>query len=134
GGNGVGEGLRFGMLIGTFSVCTFVFHNYVNLNIGLRLTLIQAVAYFLEWLLVGVVIGAVYNPALFRSARSCQEEWVTRIKWACVLLGGLIAGIIINVFEIFWSGFVLRERWLAAMQAINHPLPAAAMWIFALPM
>jgi len=59
---------------------------------------------------------------------------MTRINWACVLLGGLIAGIMINVFEIFWSGFVLRERWLAAMQAINHPLPAAAMWIFALPM
>jgi len=66
GGNGVGEGLRFGVLIGTFSVCTFVFHNYVNLNIGLRLTLIQAVAYFLEWLLVGVVIGAVYKPAVSR--------------------------------------------------------------------
>jgi hypothetical protein len=57
---------------------------------------------------------------------------MNRINWTRVLLGGLVAGIIINVFEIFWSGFVLRERWQAAMRAINHPLPAAAIWIFAL--
>jgi len=57
---------------------------------------------------------------------------MNRINWARVLLGGFLAGLIINVFEIFWSGFVLRERWQAAMQAINHPLPAAALWIFAL--
>jgi len=66
GGSGIGEGFRFGVLVGIFSVCTFVCHNYVNLNIGLRLTFIQAAAYFLEWLVVGVVIGAVYKT----SARS----------------------------------------------------------------
>lgn len=39
GGSGVAEGARFGALIGVFSVCAFVMHNYVNLNIGLKLTL-----------------------------------------------------------------------------------------------
>jgi hypothetical protein len=66
GGNGVGEGFRFGVLVGIFGVCSFVLHNYVNLNIDLRLTLFQAAAYFVEWLLVGVVIGAVYKPAVSR--------------------------------------------------------------------
>src|SRR5689334_11153501 len=33
-GGGLGEGLRFGALIGVFAVCSFVVHNHVNLNIG----------------------------------------------------------------------------------------------------
>ena len=43
-GSGVGQGARFGALIGLFVVCAFVLHNYMLLNIGLRLTLMQAVA------------------------------------------------------------------------------------------
>ena len=46
-GSGLTQGARFGALIGLFSVCTFVFHNHVNLNIGLSLTLQQAVVYFI---------------------------------------------------------------------------------------
>jgi hypothetical protein len=63
GGGGLFEGARFGALVGLFCVCSFVIHNYVNLNIGGKLTLVQAVAYFLEWLAVGVVIGLIYKPA-----------------------------------------------------------------------
>jgi hypothetical protein len=37
GGSGTTEGARFGALIGIFVVCAFVLHNYVNLNIGLKL-------------------------------------------------------------------------------------------------
>jgi hypothetical protein len=33
----------------------------VNLNIGSRLTLFQAVAYSIEWLVVGLVISAIYR-------------------------------------------------------------------------
>ncbi|HXY30104.1 MAG TPA: DUF1761 domain-containing protein [Gemmatimonadaceae bacterium] len=62
GGSGVGDGARFGALIGLFAVCGFVLHNYVNLNIGLKLTLQQAVGYFVEWLLVGIVIALLYRP------------------------------------------------------------------------
>src|SRR5215211_6333150 len=36
-GSGAAEGARFGVLIGIFVVCAFVLHNYVNLNIGLKL-------------------------------------------------------------------------------------------------
>jgi hypothetical protein len=63
-GSGVSEGALFGALIGVFAICAFVIHNWVNLNIGLTLTLEQAVAYFIEWLAVGIVIGLIYKPAL----------------------------------------------------------------------
>src|SRR5258705_3160098 len=62
GGSGTTEGARFGVLIGIFVVCAFVLHNYVNLNIGLKLALGQAVAYFLQWTIIGVVIGLIYKP------------------------------------------------------------------------
>lgn len=62
GGSGAAAGARFGVLIGIFVVCAFVLHNYVNLNIGLKLALMQAVAYFLQWTIVGIVIGLIYKP------------------------------------------------------------------------
>ncbi|MGA7079659.1 MAG: hypothetical protein WBQ43_17565 [Terriglobales bacterium] len=66
GDSGVAEGARsgaiFGALIGLFAIGAFVVHNYVNLNIGLKLTLQQSVAYFLEWLVTGIVIGLIYRP------------------------------------------------------------------------
>ena len=43
-------------------MCSFVVHNYVNLNIGLKLTLEQAVAYFVEWVVAGIAIGLIYRP------------------------------------------------------------------------
>jgi hypothetical protein len=61
GGSGLFEGARYGALIGIFCVCSFVIHNYVNLNISLRLTLGQAAAYFVEWVVAGVVIGLIYK-------------------------------------------------------------------------
>jgi hypothetical protein len=62
GGSGTTEGARFGVLIGIFVVCAFVLHNYVNLNIGLKLALMQAVAYFVQWTIIGTVIGLIYKP------------------------------------------------------------------------
>jgi hypothetical protein len=62
GGSGTTEGARFGVLVGIFVVCAFVLHNYVNLNIGLKLALGQAVAYFIQWTVVGIVIGLIYKP------------------------------------------------------------------------
>jgi hypothetical protein len=56
------QGARFGGLVGAYAVGAFVLHNHVNLNIGLRLTLGQAVAYFFQWTVVGVVIGLIYRP------------------------------------------------------------------------
>jgi len=62
GGSGAAEGARFGALIGVFAIGAFVVHNYVNLNIGLKLTMQQAVAYFVEWVVTGLVIGLIYRP------------------------------------------------------------------------
>jgi hypothetical protein len=63
GGSSLFEGARFGAMIAVFFLCTFVVHNYVNLNIGLKLTLQQAIAYSIEWTLVGIIIGLIYRPA-----------------------------------------------------------------------
>jgi hypothetical protein len=60
-GAGLAAGAQFGLLIGVYALGSFVLHNHVNLNIGSRLTLFQAVAYSIEWLVVGLVISAIYR-------------------------------------------------------------------------
>jgi hypothetical protein len=65
-GSSIAEGARFGVLIGLFVVFGFVLHNYVNLNIGLRLALGQALAYFLQWTIVGIVISLIYKQPVPR--------------------------------------------------------------------
>jgi hypothetical protein len=62
-GAGVAEGARFGALIGVFAIGTFTLHNYANLNIGWKLTVQQSVAYFVQWVVVGTVIGWIYRAA-----------------------------------------------------------------------
>jgi hypothetical protein len=62
-GAGLAQGATFGALIGLFVVGAFVLHNYANLNIGFTLTGFSAIAYFVEWWVVGMVIGLLYKPA-----------------------------------------------------------------------
>ena len=59
--SGAAQGARLGVLIGIFAICN-VLHNYVNLNIGSRLAMWQAAAYFLQWIITGIVIGLIYKP------------------------------------------------------------------------
>jgi hypothetical protein len=61
GGSGVVEGARFGALIGVFAVGAVTMHDFVNLNIGWKLAVEQSVAYFVEWVVVGIVIGVIYR-------------------------------------------------------------------------
>lgn len=61
GGAGLTAGARLGVLIGIFAVAQ-VAHNFMNLNIGLKLALGQAAAYFVQWTVVGLVIGLIYKP------------------------------------------------------------------------
>lgn len=61
GGSGVMEGARLGVLIGIFAICN-VAHNYMNLPIGPKLALGQAAAYFIQWIVTGIVIGLIYKP------------------------------------------------------------------------
>jgi hypothetical protein len=60
-GGGAAAGACLGALIGVFVVCVFAIHNYVNLNIGVKLTVYQSIAYFIQWVVVGAAIGAVYR-------------------------------------------------------------------------
>jgi hypothetical protein len=62
-GGGIASGACLGAFIGIFAVCTFVVHNYVNLQIGLALTLYQGITYFIQWVIVGAAIGLIYRPS-----------------------------------------------------------------------
>lgn len=44
-----------------------------------------------------------------------------RINWNRVLLGGLLAGLIINMSEFVLNGVVLQSEWTEAMKALNKP-------------
>lgn len=49
-----------------------------------------------------------------------------------VILGGLLAGVVINVIEFITNGVVLRQAWGQAMQALGKPagISAGAIVIF----
>jgi hypothetical protein len=61
GGSRLSKGACLGALAGVFAVCN-VLHNYMNFNFGLKLALGQAAAYFVQWTVVGIVIGLIYKP------------------------------------------------------------------------
>ena len=61
-GGSVLNGARFGALIGVFAVCGFALHNHMLLNVGLKLTVGQAISSFVQWLAVGIVISLIYAP------------------------------------------------------------------------
>ena len=63
GGSGAAEGVRFGALLGIFVAMAFNGVNYATLNIGRMHSLRMAIAGFVEWTLIGVVIGLVYKSA-----------------------------------------------------------------------
>jgi hypothetical protein len=55
-----------------------------------------------------------------------------KINWARVLLGGLLAGVVINIFEFVTNGVFLASEWKATMKAVGRttPLTASAGAIF----
>ena len=57
----IGAGFKFGLILAVFQLGSLVLHNYMNLNIGWRLAMVQGVAYTAEWIVVGVVISLVYR-------------------------------------------------------------------------
>ena len=62
GGSAVREGLCFGAVVATLMVGMNVI-NYAVLNVGRRLTLMMSAAAIAEFLLIGLVIALVSNPA-----------------------------------------------------------------------
>jgi hypothetical protein len=55
-----------------------------------------------------------------------------KINWGRVIAGGVVAGIIINLFEYVTNGRVLAADWAAAMQTLGRQMPAGATAIFIL--
>jgi archaellum biogenesis protein FlaJ (TadC family) len=62
-GGGLASGVYLGALIGIFTVCVFVIHNYLYLNIGPTLTVYEGITYFIQWVIVGAAIGLIYKPS-----------------------------------------------------------------------
>ena len=67
GRSGIQEGLRFGAVLGLFALGYAGLINYAVLNISSTLGTCMAAAAFVEWLIVGTVIGLVYKPAVAAS-------------------------------------------------------------------
>jgi len=58
-----------------------------------------------------------------------------KINWTRVILGGLLAGVIVNVCEFLVNGLILHSEWAAAMKALNQSPdmgigPTAAFWLW----
>jgi hypothetical protein len=67
--------LRFGALIRLFAMGACVVHNYLNLDIGVALTIQQAVMCFVQWTFVGIAIslGPIYRHRLSLAANHSSK-------------------------------------------------------------
>lgn len=63
GGSGIGEGLRYGLLLALLMTGFVSIPIYVTFNIGGDIATLASIASFVEMLLIGVVIGVMYKPA-----------------------------------------------------------------------
>ena len=69
GGNGLQEGLRFGVLVGIM-LCTFgTIWEYMVWPVGRRLLAAWLIDYIVEFALYGIVVGLIYKPAALRAKR-----------------------------------------------------------------
>ena len=58
------KGAQLGLLFGVFMAGAFVGVNYATINISGKLALELAASEFIEWTLVGLVVGSLYKPAV----------------------------------------------------------------------
>ncbi|MBI2073795.1 MAG: magnesium transporter, partial [Gemmatimonadetes bacterium] len=42
-----------------------------------------------------------------------------KINWGRVIAGGLLAGVVLNVFDFVVNGWLLSDQWTAAMTALG---------------
>src|SRR5713226_3317696 len=52
---------------------------------------------------------------------------MAKINWGRVLLGGLVAGLIINAAEYLVNGVILQAKWADAMKGIGDALGGAKL-------
>lgn len=55
-----------------------------------------------------------------------------KINWGRVFLGGIVAGLIINIFEYVLNGVILTRDWQAAMAALGRTMAPSAVAVFVL--
>src|SRR6266849_4394870 len=53
-----------------------------------------------------------------------------KINWTRVILGGLVAGLIINVFEFVMNGVILAKDMEAAISALGRQMGGGALAMF----
>ena len=53
-----------------------------------------------------------------------------KINWTRVILGGLVAGVIINVFESVLNGVILAKDMEAAISALGRQMGGGALAVF----
>ena len=53
-----------------------------------------------------------------------------KINWTWVILGGLVAGVIINIFEYVLNGFILAKDMEAAIRALGKQMGEGALLMF----
>ena len=53
-----------------------------------------------------------------------------KINWGRVILGGLVAGVVINIVEFVLYGVILMDEWQAAMAALGKAEQAEGMWVY----
>lgn len=46
---------------------------------------------------------------------------MSKINVGRVIIGGIVAGIVIDVFEVVLNGFVLAPQWASLMESLNRP-------------
>src|SRR6266700_768753 len=59
-----------------------------------------------------------------------KEQAMGKINWNRVILGGLVAGVIINIFEFVLNGVILAKDMEAAMTALGRQVGGSALAMF----
>ena len=62
-GGGIGEGVRFGAVMGVFMVAFVNVPLFASMNVNSRFGMMTSIAGFAEMLVAGIVIGVMYRPA-----------------------------------------------------------------------
>jgi hypothetical protein len=62
GGNGMQEGLRFGVVVGLMVVCFAMVWQYVTFPVSSRFLFVWVAGYILEFAAYGAIVGAIYRP------------------------------------------------------------------------